>query len=238
MDQAKVPQSSFSSQQLESWGMLQQALREVTIDDCVQSIPPPPANQLKDMLDEWCQQQRIDSPQKLKRWQQHQGLSSEQWKQYVVRRSCWLLWCEQNLKDKLNSHYLKRKSQLDQVSYSLLRVKDEHLAKELHLRIKEGEANFEEIALEYAEGPERRKRGLIGPVPLSQPHPILAKLLRVSTPGQLWPPKQLEKWWIVVRLEELHCTELTDSLKQRLLLELGDQHLEEQLMATNTRSSV
>ena len=134
-----------------------------------------------------------------------------------------------SLQAKLNSHYLDRKSQLDQVSYSLLRVKDQHLANELHLRIKEGEASFEEIASDYSEGPERQQGGRLGPVPLSQPHPMLAKLLQVSTPGQLWPPKQLEDWWIVVRLEELHCTELTDSLKQRLLFELGDQHIEEQL---------
>ena len=107
------------------------------------------------------------------------------------------------------------------MSYSLLRVKDQHLANELHLRIKEGEASFEEIASEYSEGPERQQGGRLGPVPLSQPHPMLAKLLQVSTPGQLWPPKQLENWWIVVRLEELHCTELNDALKQRLLLELG-----------------
>ena len=60
---------------------------------------------------------------------------------------------------------------------------------------------------------------------------MLAKLLLVSTAGQLWPPKQLENWWIVVRLDELHCTELNAALKQQLLLELGDRHLEEQLAA-------
>ena len=132
LDQANVTQKGFSSQQLESWGMLHQARREAVIDKCIQSIPPPTTNQLKAMLDEWCQQQRIDSPQKLQRWQQQQGLSSDQWEQFVSRRGCWLLWCKQHLKDKVNSHYLKRKSQLDQVSYSLLRVKDEYLAKELH----------------------------------------------------------------------------------------------------------
>ena len=116
-----------------------------------------------------------------------------------------------------------------------MRVKEKHLANELHLRIKEGEASFEEVAEEYSEGRERLQRGRIGPVPLSQPHPMLAKLLRVSTPKQLWPPKQLENWWVVVRLEELHCAELTDSLKQRLLIELGDQHLEEQLLASKTK---
>ena len=73
-------------------------------------------------------------------------------------------------------------------------------------------------------------------VPLSQPHPMLAKLLQVSSPGQLWPPKQLEGWWIVVRLEELHCTELNNSLKQRLLLELGEKHLEQQLSAATPTS--
>jgi len=235
LDQTKVSRSNFSNQQLASWGMLRQARREAAIDDCLQSIPPPPAEALKAMLDQWCQQQRIDSPQKLQRWQQQQGLSSEQWQQFVARRERWLTWCEQNLKDKVNSHYLERKSQLDQVSYSLLRVKDQHLANELHLRIKEGEASFEDIAAEYSEGRERQQRGRVGPVPLSQPHQMLAKLLQVSTPGQLWPPKQLEKWWIVVRLEELHCAELTDSLKQRLLLELGDQYLEEQLSAAETK---
>ena len=181
------------------------------------------------MLDEWCQQQRIDSPQKLDRWQQQQGFTSQQWEQFVVRRNCWLLWCQQNLEDKLNSHYLKRKNQLDQVSYSLLRVSDQALANELYLRIKEGEASFDEVASDYSEGPEKNQGGRLGPVPLSQPHPMLAKLLQVSSPSQLWPPKQLESWWIVVRLEELHCAELTAELKQRLALELGDLHLEQQL---------
>ena len=90
--------------------MLHQARREAVIDKCIKSIPPPTTNQLKVMLEEWCQQQRIDSPQKLERWQQQQGLSSEQWEQLATRSGSWLLWCEQNLEAKLNSHYLERKS--------------------------------------------------------------------------------------------------------------------------------
>ena len=192
LDQAKHPQNSFSSRQLASWGLLRQARREAAIDDFLQSIPQPPAEPLKAMLEQWCQQQRIDSPQTLQRWQQQQGLSPEQWQQYVARRWRWLQWCEQNLEAKLNSHYLERKSQLDQVSYSLLRVKDQHLANELHLRIKEREASFEEIASDYSEGPERQQGGRLRPVPLSQPHPMRAKLLQVSSTRQLCPTKQLE----------------------------------------------
>ena len=224
---------SFSADQLACWGLLRQAQREELVDTCIINIQPPSAaEQRQPLFDQWCQRQNIHSSDALKRWQQKQGLNQQQWQELVMRRWRWLCWCEQTFEAKLNSHYLERKNQLDKVSYSLLRVKSQHLATELHLRIKEGEASFEDIASEYSEGPERQQGGRLGPVPLSQPHPMLAKLLQVSTAGQLWPPKQLESWWIVVRLDELHCTELNAALKQQLLLELGDRHLEEQLAAT------
>ena len=68
----------FSADELASWGMLRQVRREAAIDQCLKSIPAPPAEQLKAMLEAWCQQQRIDSPQTLQQWQKQQGLSPEQ----------------------------------------------------------------------------------------------------------------------------------------------------------------
>ena len=230
------PQETYESDRLAAWGLLAQVKRETLIDQCINSIPQPPNEQLQPLLQQWCEQQKIHSPQSLEHWQQNNGMNSQQWQQFVARRWRWYRWCEQTMESKLSSHYLERKSQLDQVTYSLLRVENQHLATELHLRIKEGEASFEEVAREYSKGPERQQGGRLGPVPLSQPHPMLAKLLQVSSPGQLWPPKQLEDWWIVVRLEELHCTELNNSLKQRLLLELGEKHLEQQLSAATPTS--
>ena len=113
------------------------------------------------------------------------------------------------------------------MSYSLLRVKQEPLATELYLRIKEGESTFEDIASNYSDGPERETGGRIGPVPMQRPHPILARLLQVSSPGQLWQPKQLESWWIVVRLDKLENTSLTDEIAQQLGLELGEKYIEQ-----------
>ena len=223
------PAELYNPQQLAHWGLLRQVRREALIDGCIKDVPSPEPETFKKLLEQWCAQLRIDSPQALQRWQQQQGLSPEQWQAFVARRWRWLNWCEATFANKLNSHYLERKPQLDQVSYSLLRVSDQALANELYLRIKEGEASFEAVATDYSEGPEKAQGGRLGPVPLSQPHPMLAKLLQVSSPAQLWPPKQLESWWIVVRMEEIHCAELTAELKQRLALELGDLHLEQQL---------
>ena len=228
---------AYSPQQLAHWGLLRQVRREALIDGCIKDVPPPEPETFKKLLEQWCAQLRIDSPQALQRWQQQQGLSADEWQAFVARRWRWLNWCETSFANKLNSYYLERKPQLDQVSYSMLRVSDQALANELYLRIKEGEATFEQVASEYSAGPERNSGGQLGPVPMQQPHPVLARLLQVSSPGQLWSPKQLENWWIVVRLNQLHTTELDSNTAQQLALELGEQHLEQILELSKTTAT-
>ena len=123
------------------------------------------------------------------------------------------------------SHYLRRKPQIDKVIYSLIRVKNQYLANELFLRIKNNENTFEEIASNYSEGAEKQNGGKVGPISLDKPHPLLSKLLQISKEGQLWPPKELGEWWIIVKFEKLLCTELNEEVKQKLLLELGEEDL-------------
>ena len=72
---------------------------------------------------------------------------------------------------KAEARFLERKTQLDRVVYSLLRLRDPGLARELYLRIDSGEANFADLAAQYAEGPEQATRGIVGPAPLTQAHP-------------------------------------------------------------------
>jgi hypothetical protein len=52
----------------------------------------------------------------------------------------------------------------------------------------------------------------------------VAELLRVSQAGQLWAPRKLEGWWVILRLEEHHGARYSD-VSHQLLLELGEQHL-------------
>ena len=83
---------------------------------------------------------------------------------------------------------LERKNELDQVVYSLLRLENSFLARELYLQIEAGESNFADLAKRYAEGPERNTNGIVGPVSLTQAHPILVEKLRVAQPGVLLEP--------------------------------------------------
>jgi parvulin-like peptidyl-prolyl isomerase len=128
---------------------------------------------------------------------------------------------------KAEARFLQRKTQLDRVVYSLLRLEDAGLARELYLRINEGESDFAELAARYAEGPERTTRGVVGPVPLMQAHPVLAERLRTGTPGVLLEPFRIEKWWLVVRLETYSPATLDDDTAQQMARELFEESVEE-----------
>ena len=98
---------------------------------------------------------------------------------------------------KAEARFLERKNELDQVVYSLLRLADNFLARELYLQIESGESNFADLAKRYAEGPERNTNGIVGPVSLTQAHPVLVEKLRVAQPGVLLEPFRIADWWLL-----------------------------------------
>ena len=102
----------------------------------------------------------------------------------------------------------------------MIRLQDGDLAFELHQRLIEAEASFEELAMAYSEGPERTEQGRIGPVPLSQPHPLLMNVLRTSQPGQIRDPLLINDTWVIVRLDQWNGARLDDATRERLLEEL------------------
>ena len=129
---------------------------------------------------------------------------------------------------KAEARFLERKERLDRVVYSLLRVQDGGLARELYLRISGGEANFADLAHSYAEGPERNTKGIVGPVPLNQAHPALAERLRTSKPGVLLAPFQIQEWWLVARLESYTPARFDDAIAEQMAAELFEEWVQQE----------
>jgi len=118
------------------------------------------------------------------------------------------------------ARFLQRKEALDQVTYSLLRVKDSGMAHELYLQLEAGEADFESLATVHSEGPENQSRGKVGPGSLMRAHPQLRQRLRTATPGVVLEPLLIEQWWVVTRLEERHEATFDAPMRQRMATEL------------------
>jgi len=136
--------------------------------------------------------------------------------------------CNKHFRHKAESHFLTRKSQLDQTVYSLIRTKDVLLANEIYFRIEAGESTFAELAKLYSEGPERDTKGIIGPVPIIQAHPELAELLRTGKSGELQSPIRIGEWWLVVRTESYTAAKFDEAMAQRMSQELFEHWAREE----------
>lgn len=215
-----------SEKDLIRWGLIKRVRRELYIDRAIQSIDDPNSEIKKNLAKNFYKQNNIDSQDKLNQWFKKNEMSKEDWENFLIRPWKWGEFCKQEYVNDLNSHYLKRKSKLDTVTYSLLRTKSKDLADELFIRIKENESTFSDVASQFSEGPEKKTQGIVGPLPIGSAHPALGKLLLSSYSNQLWAPRKLEDWWIIVRLEKLECKKLDDDLKRILACELGEIEIE------------
>ena len=222
----------ISMNQISMWGMYKQVKVEQLVDFHLQKIKEPSKAQLKIIIEKWCKSKKINNQEYLNQWKINNGLNEDQWNQFVTRKWKWSKWCLANFKNKVPNYYLEKKAKLDMVTYSLIRVKNKNLANELYLRITEEESTFEEIAQQYSEGPERNTLGNVGPIEIGKAHPDLCKLLQVSQNGQIWSPKKMESWWVIVKLKSLQSIPLDESLFTKLALELGKNYLETTVSST------
>ncbi len=150
----------------------------------------------------------------------------------VIRRQEYI---REQFAPKAEARFLDRKNELDQVVYSLLRLANNFLARELYLQIESGESNFADLAKRYDEGPERNTNGIVGPVSLTQAHPLLVEKLRVAQPGVLLEPFRVADWWLVVRLERYSPATFTPEVSDRMCREMFDAWIEEETATTLSR---
>lgn len=128
-------------------------------------------------------------------------------------------WSRAQWGHRLESVYLKVKSDLDQASCRLLRISDKAMASELYYRVKAGETTFEKAAYDFGEGPERWQGGLI-PLQTLRTLPYgLAPLLERLEPGRISSPLRLGKVFCLVELVELRMSQLDEQTETTLLAE-------------------
>lgn len=129
---------------------------------------------------------------------------------------------------KAEAHFLKRKGQLDQVVYSLIRLKEPALARELYLQLSAGEASFAELAEKYSDGPERFSRGVIGPKSIAAAHPQLAERLRTARNGEVIPPFEIAGWWLIARRDQFEPAVFNEAIESQMSQELLQEWIKEE----------
>lgn len=133
---------------------------------------------------------------------------------------------EKWLRGQLNDYFYKRKRDLDQVVYSMVRVNDIGLAEELYLRLKNEEAYISELAFEYSLGPEKYTKGIVGPMPLSKANEQIRAISTKENIGKLNKPLVIQKTIVIAIVEHIIEATLTSEMEEKLLEELYNVELQ------------
>ena len=152
---------------------------------------------------------------------------------HVLRPEALRRFAAQRFGPGLEDRFLSFKGGRDQVIYSLLRVRDPGLARELWIRLEEGEITFAEAASAFSEGPEAHRKGVMGPLAIGTLQPqTLQDLLRGLRPGEICSPKILGEWQVLLRLEQLTPARFDEQLRLRMQDEALDEFLDNRVART------
>jgi parvulin-like peptidyl-prolyl isomerase len=213
---------------LERSRLLLPLFRRLLLEACIAGVAVSQEEQMA-FQQRFLAQNGIDSAEKLQDWLQKANLTEEQASRNILEALQLETYKNQRFGSEVEKIFLDTKEQRDRVVYSLLRVKDQAAAQELHLRLEEGDATFTDLSQEHSAGPERETGGLIGPIAMGRLHPQLAELLRISKPGQLWHPMPIDDWWVIVRLDKKLPAQLDEAMETQIRDECFEQWLKQQL---------
>ena len=182
-----------------------------------------PAKFIQQALTNHCQQNQLRKEEALNHWLSERCISKDELLEQLSLPIKLRKLALDSFSAKAEARFLQRKEELDQATYSLLRVKDSGTAHELYLQLEAAETSFEKLASNYSEGPEQRSGGRVGPAPISRAHPQLQQLLRTAPIGVVLEPIAIEQWWVVARLDERMEASFDDAMRQRMATELLEE---------------
>ena len=162
------------------------------------------------------------------------GWNSADFELHLRRPEALRRFAHQRFAQGLEERFLSSKGSRDLVIYSLLRVRDYALARELWIRLEEDETTFAEAARQYGEGPEADRQGVIGPIPIGALQPeLLQDILRSLKAGEMSPPIGVGEWQLLLRLEKLTPARLDEQVREQMLQESLDQFLDDRVSKIN-----
>lgn len=194
-------------------------LRRFLENKFIQEVTPSKEDQIK-YYQQFLGREKITDKNSLNNWLNFNNISESNLELKIYNSLKLEQFKEKRFGNKVEKLFLDKKSDLDRVTYSLIRAKSREKIFELNLRLKEGEATFPELSSEFSEGVENVLHGLIGPMELGKVNPFIAERLKASTSGQLWPPFECEGWWVILRHERLIPASLNNNMRLRLINEM------------------
>jgi hypothetical protein len=215
---------------LKSYRLWPVVLREALLDKAISGIACSDG-EATEAWAAWCKRNEVDPMAPV-----FEGLSRPEMMVAAMREKKIEKFREHNFGKLIPEYFRSRKGLLDRVTLDVIQFHHAAVAEEALFRCFEGEQTLEEAAHELAHSdggePPVRKVGPIGAGRLS---PGLAALVTGSRSGALLGPKKLGHFHCVVRVIEIREAALDTRMRNRLLEELLNNWVEQQMAAMTGR---
>lgn len=173
----------------------------------------------------FCERHKLNSESEQLIPAEYFGCNIRQLRDAIVREHRVLKWKEREFGHLVQAYFDQHRARMERVVYSLLRVQDAGVARELWLRIQEGEETFASLAQTYGGGVEKFTGGVVGPVPMGSMHPELAERLRTAREGELLKPFPVAELHLVARLEKRIPAVLDTQMRSGIIDELATRSM-------------
>jgi parvulin-like peptidyl-prolyl isomerase len=213
---------------LTNYQMLSRVVAEYIIDEAIKPIKCTP-EEITTACQQFALANQLTTETERLTWLNRHQLNLEQFIAIATRNLKIAKFKQAFWGDQVKHYFFKNKQQFDRVIYSIIRVQDLDLAQEIYFRIQAKEQSFAELARQYSQGAEALLGGLVGVVELKTlPQPLKEALSTNQTEGNTLPLR-MGKWMTIVRLEKYIHAQLDEQTQQRILNELFNNWLQQQL---------
>lgn len=213
---------------LARYQMLPQLIKESIIDEAIESIECTP-EEIASACAIFERQNQLHTEEQKQAWADSHGMTSEDIIEVATRKLKIEKFKQQQWGNSTERYFIKRKAQLDKVSFSIIRTSDKNLAQEIYFRIQDKEQTFAELAQQYSEGAEAPLGGMVAPVELGSLPPAFAQLLQNRQPGDLLPPVPINGATVIIQVNSVMSAKLDPLTYQRLLNEQFQAWLQQQV---------
>jgi len=213
---------------LAHYQMLPQLIKESIIDEAIKTIECSPA-EITSSYQIFEKQNKIQTAAQRQEWAATRGMSEADIREVALRQLKIAKFKHQQWGHTTKSYFIARKAQLDKVSFSIIRTKDQSLAQEIYFRIQEQEQTFAELARQFSQGVEADLGGFVAPIELGSLPPAFAQLLQNRQAGDLLPPCPTADSIVIIQINSVISAKLDSLTNQRLLNEQFQRWLQQQI---------
>ena len=201
--------------------LLRVYVKELVINKITEQISIE-TNQVEEAKNIFFKENKLIDNNQLSQFLQYKGINEEDLEYQISLPLKLEILSNQVSQSRIESHFLKRKDELDIYKYNVIRIDNSDLAHEIYFQLEGKESNFKKLSNQYSLDKEVFPEGIVGPKNLVGAHPKIKEKLKNYDIGNLIKPFQIDNWWLIIKLLDRKQAKLDKKTCKIMALELFD----------------